>query len=81
MQIEEPSQKIIKVTPRNEWVCKSMREKYYLGAQIGQGAYGAVYESTEKETGKKLALKKMENFYEKEDNEGKQYGFPITTLR
>lgn len=77
--IEEPT---IKIIPKDNWACRPLSDKYTLTKEIGQGAYGSVYEGLRIEDEKKVALKKMENFEEKEEKEGKTpFGFPITTLR
>lgn len=68
--------------PLNQWACRPLSEKYELGHAIGQGTYGLVYSATSiLNPDEKFALKKMENFDEKEDKEGFSFGFPITTLR
>jgi serine/threonine protein kinase len=56
----------------NQWACRQFNEKYSIVKEIGQGAYGSVYEVYRIEDNKKFAVKKMENLDEKEEREAKE---------
>jgi len=66
----------INVVDTKQWPCQFLDTKYILLDEIGHGTYGSVYKAQKKSDDKFAALKKMENFEDKN-----QMGFPITTLR
>ena len=54
---------------------RSLLAKYKLGRQIGCGTYGDVFEAMKRDTGEKVAVKRLK--FSKENKEG----FPITAIR
>lgn len=56
---------------------RNVHELFEKKEQLGHGTYGEVYLAVHKETGEKVALKKIKLEASKE----KRQGFPITALR
>ena len=63
------------LTPPEMRQMRSVNE-YTINKKVGEGTYGAVFLATEKNSGEKVALKKI-----KLDHNSEREGFPITSLR
>lgn len=60
--ITEKSDSSVKILERKDWPCPQLKDHFFLGNEIGHGAYGSVFEATHTDEGKKYAMKKMEKF-------------------